>query len=70
MKKKDDLIKKFKSKVKNLKKHNKLYYDEDSPEITDDRYDELKKDIIELETKYKFLKNLELTKKLFTFQPM
>ena len=69
MKKKDDLIKKFKSKVKNLKKHNKLYYDEDSPEITDDGYDELKKDIIELETKYKFLKNLELTKKLFTFQP-
>ena len=42
---------------KELNKHNKLYYEKSSPEISDANYDKLKKNIIELENKHKHLKN-------------
>ena len=45
----------YKKKIKLLKKFNKLYYDENKPIITDSEYDVLKKDILVLERKYKFL---------------
>ena len=41
-------------KIKELKKHNKLYYEKSSPKIYDSKYDQLKKEIIELQKKYKF----------------
>ena len=44
------------SKIKFLKKYNNLYYNKDAPEITDSEYDNLKKEILELENKYQFLK--------------
>ena len=43
MKEKDEIIKKFKDLVLNLKKHNNYYYVDDSPKITDSEYDLLKK---------------------------
>ena len=36
----------YKQKIKLLKKHNKLYFSQDNPEITDDEFDNLKKEII------------------------
>ena len=45
------------SKIKELKKHNKSYYDDSKPKILDSEYDKLKNDILDLENKYKFLKN-------------
>ena len=56
MENKDSLIKYFKEKVKEIKKHNNLYYNFDKPKITDSDYDKLKKEIISLEENYKFLK--------------
>ncbi len=53
-----NLIKKnYQKKIKLFKYHNKKYYDENISEIKDSEFDELKKEILELETKYKFLKS-------------
>ena len=46
MNEKNEIIKKYKLKVKNLKIHNSLYYNNDNPEITDAEYDVLKKEIL------------------------
>ena len=69
MKEKNEIIKKYKLKVKNLKIHNNLYYNNDNPEITDAEYDFLKKEIFNLEKKYKYLDNLNLTKKIVGSKP-
>ena len=44
-------------KIKKINEYNKLYYEKSSPTISDAEYDKLKKDIIELEKKYNFLKS-------------
>ena len=51
-----NIIKDFKEQIKNLKRHNELYFNQDNPEISDSTYDNLKKKLIELENKYYFLK--------------
>ncbi len=45
------------NKIKEFQKHNKLYYDDSSPILTDKEFDILKNEIIKLKKKYKFLKN-------------
>ncbi len=57
MKNKDKLKKEYDLKIKEYNKHNELYYDKSDPLISDAEYDFLKKDILQLENKYKFLKN-------------
>ena len=47
-------------KIKEFNKHNKLYYQNSSPIISDKEFDDLKVHIIELEKKYNFL-NHELS---------
>ena len=51
MKNKEEIIDYYKKKLNLLKKHNKLYFDEDSPKITDSEYDDLKSEVINLEKK-------------------
>ena len=48
---------KYNLKIKEFNKHNRLYYDESKPIISDAEYDRLKNEIIKLEKKYKYLKN-------------
>ncbi len=55
-KSKIDIIKLFNKKIKILKKHNKLYYSNDKPELSDSDYDNIKNEILELIKKYDFLK--------------
>ena len=62
MKKKDEIIKKYKQNIYNLKIHNDLYFNKDNPKITDDEYDKLKLEILTLESNYKYLKRLNLYK--------
>jgi len=69
MNEKNEIIKKYKLKVKNLKIHNNLYYNNDNPEITDAEYDVLKKEILKLEKNYKYLDNLNLTKEIVGSKP-
>ena len=47
----------YNKKIKELKKHNKLYFEKSSPKITDYQYDLIKKEIIDLEKKHQFLKS-------------
>jgi len=51
--------KKYLSKIQQLKKHNHLYYEKSTPKISDREFDILKKEILELEKKYGFLKDKE-----------
>ena len=48
MNKENNLIKEFKEKVKELKKHNNLYFNQDKPIISDAEYDNLKKNYSKL----------------------
>ena len=48
---KSEIIKVYKNKVSLLKRHNKLYFEHDKPEISDAKYDILKREILELEKK-------------------
>ena len=52
----EKLIKKNIKKISEIERYNRAYYDKNSPIISDSEYDS-KKIIIDLENKYKFLKN-------------
>ncbi len=69
MKKKEEIINFYKKKISILKKHNKLYFNEDSPLINDSEYDSLKREILDLEKNNKFLNKLNLNKNLVGFTP-
>ena len=56
IKNRNHIIKDYKKKLKLIKKFNQLYYNKDNPSVSDSKYDELKKDIINLENKFNFLK--------------
>ena len=58
MKINSDITKQFKEKIKNLKKHNDLYYNQDNPQISDAEYDDLKKELLELEKKKTLFKKV------------
>ncbi len=49
--------KKYLRKIKEIQNHNKLYYERNNPKISDGAYDDLKKEILNLEKKYHFLKS-------------
>ena len=59
MKSRHLIEKEYLLKIKELKKHNKLYYDNSSPIIPDSEYDKLKKEIIKLENNFNYLKSKE-----------
>ena len=54
---KDDIKKIYTNKIKELNKHNNLYYEKSKPIISDANFDELKNEIINFEKKYTFLKS-------------
>ena len=58
--KKKEIINKYKSKILNLNKHNNLYFNHDNPAISDAEFDKLKKEILELEKKFSYLKKLKI----------
>ena len=59
----------FKKKIAELKKHNLYYFNKDNPVISDKDYDELKKEIINLQEKHQFLKDLKLIDNLVGSPP-
>ncbi len=60
MDKNSKIIEIYKKKIKNIKKHNKLYFNNDKPEISDAEFDKLKEEVKDLEKKNIFLKKLNL----------
>ena len=66
---KESIKKIYVNKIKNLKKHNELYYSKDNPKITDKEYDELKQSILDLEKKYLYLNHRDSPSKSIGFKP-
>ncbi len=66
---KDQIIKIYRSKIKEFNKHNKLYYDKSNPKISDSDYDDLKKEIYSLENRHDFLKNSKSPSNSVGFKP-
>ena len=65
-----DLIKnQYKKKIKLLSHYNKVYYNDNISEITDSEYDDLKKDIFNLERKYTYLKSKDSPSKTIGYKP-
>ena len=56
-------------KIKLIKKYNRDYYDRSKPQIPDQEFDALKKDIINLENRYKFLKSEYSPSRTVGFKP-
>ena len=56
-------------KINEFKKHNKFYYENSSPVISDKDYDKLKKKILDLEKKYTFLKSNFSPSQIVGFKP-
>tara|TARA_Y100001970_G_scaffold260043_1_gene341699 strand:- start:6544 stop:8565 length:2022 start_codon:yes stop_codon:yes gene_type:complete len=69
MENKESIKKIYTEKIKQLKKHNELYYSKDNPSISDSEYDKLKKNILKLEDKYSFLQDKESPSKNIGFKP-
>ena len=63
------IIEKYNKKIENLQKHNRLYYDKNSPKISDAEYDALKKEILDLEKQYEFLESDNSPSKIVGFKP-
>ena len=64
-----DLEIEYLKKIDLFQTYNKHYYDKDKPIVSDQKFDLLKKDIIDLENKYKFLKSEYSPTKSIGFKP-
>ena len=66
---KEQTTKDYLDKIKLLEKYNKNYYDKDNPIVSDQEYDFLKRNIIDLENLHKFLNNKKSPTKTVGFKP-
>ena len=64
-----EIKKYYKKKIKELKIHNKSYFQDSSPKISDKQYDDIKKEILNLEKNYNFLKSNFSPSKSLGFTP-
>ncbi len=63
------LKKEYLKKISRLQKYNLAYYDKSKPIISDSEYDKLKKEIIDFEKKYSFLKSSNSPSLIVGFKP-
>ena len=66
---KNNIKKKYNFLIKELNKHNKLYYNNNKPIISDNEYDIIKKEVLDLEKKYNYLKNTKSPSKIVGYKP-
>ena len=69
MNKKKDIEIQYKKKIKLLNSYNKYYYDKNQPLVTDKIFDDLKKEILLLESKNKFIKSGQSPSIIVGFKP-
>ena len=67
--KKEEIIRLYKDKIKKFTYNNFLYFEKSTPEITDAEFDALKKEILQLEKDYTFLKHKDSPSKNVGFKP-
>ncbi len=70
MKDKKNILEDHKKTIKIIKKHNKSYFINDNPIISDSEYDKIKYKALELEKKYPFLKRYESVKDIVGAKPL
>ena len=63
------ILKEYKKKIRLLNKYNRKYFNENLSVISDSEYDKLKKEIIDLEKKNKFLKSKDSPSRIIGFKP-
>ncbi|MDC0895544.1 NAD-dependent DNA ligase LigA [Candidatus Pelagibacter sp.] len=59
----------YNKKIKLYNDHNKYYYNNSSPKVSDKEFDELKQDILSLEKKYKFINSEKSPSKTVGYKP-
>ena len=64
-----EIEKKYIKKISELRKHDEAYFENDSPIISDKDYDIIKREILDLEKKYKYLKNKNSPSQKVGFEP-
>ena len=69
MEEKSSIKKIYINKIKEIKKHNEIYFSKNKSLITDKEYDELKYSILELEKKYNYLNHKDSPSKNVGFKP-
>ena len=64
-----EIYKEYLKKIKLIQKYNQLYYNKNKSYISDSQFDKLKKEVLELEKKYSFLKNKSSPSLTVGFKP-
>ena len=67
---KKEIINKHKKNLSTLKKHNKDYFIQDLPKISDSEYDKLKVDALKFEENYPYLKKYESINSIIGSKPL
>ena len=70
MQKKKSIIAEHKKILSLIKKYNKNYYIDDSPKVSDAEFDKIKKNALELEQKYSYLKNYDSVQNIIGSKPL
>ena len=65
----EKIKKDYKKKIELLLKYNENYYDKNDPKVSDQSYDDLKKEILELEKKFQFLRDEHSPSRNVGFKP-
>ena len=65
----EKIKKDYKKKIKLLLEYNESYYDKNDPKISDQNYDDLKKEILKLEKKFEFLIDENSPSRTVGFEP-
>ena len=66
---KSKIEKEYKEKIKIFKKYNQYYYEKSNPLVSDQTYDQFKKEILELESQFDFLKSEHSPSEIIGFKP-
>ena len=66
---KKEIEKFYLKKINELKKHDKAYFEQDNPIISDKEYDHIKQEILKLESQYNFLKSKDSPSKKVGYTP-
>ena len=69
MSEKKKIVKVYKEKIKKYINFSKAYFEKDDPKISDEKFDFLKKELLELEKKYPFLKLNKGVENIIGFKP-
>ena len=64
-----EIYKEYLKKIKLIQKYNKLYYNNNKSDISDSQFDILKREVLDLENKYKFLKDKNSPSETVGFKP-